>query len=326
MTVYKIYTPQDLANIANDMRGEYHLMNDIDLSEWGEWTPIRTFEGMVFEGILRGNGYCIKNITITKPSYSLGLFAGLNKATIKNVEVRNMSIDLPEHDGSSVAGGIAAHVTESSLQNCKFSGTMSNVWIGGGIVGGAESSEFFKCETNVTLSCSGTAGGILGHETQCRYNQCFSKGEITSEATAGGLIGAVYYGEVVNCYSQALVSAPWAAGGLVGEVSYTAFIVLCYASGRVNPNGEYVGGFIGVDDISSGNAAIAFNYYDSETTGMSDTKGATPKSTEEMMQQATFENWDFGAVWRIDEGASYPYFFNGKRTQCESISMTRLLV
>jgi hypothetical protein len=25
-----------------------------------------------------------------------------------------------------------------------------------------------------------------------------------------------------------------------------------------------------------------------------------------MMQQATFENWDFSTIWRIDKGQSYP--------------------
>ena len=325
MTVYKIYTPQDLANIANDMRGEYHLMNDIDLSEWGEWTPIRTFEGMVFEGILRGNGYCIKNITITKPSYSLGLFAGLNKATIKNVEVRNMSIDLPEHDGSSVAGGIAAHVTESSLQNCKFSGTMSNVWIGGGIVGVISQSKLSKCETDVVLSCSDAGGGLVGHSTYGTYEQCFTNGEITSGGSCGGIIGNSYVDVINNCYSHTAVSSTEAAaGGVIGAAYYTDSILCCYATGWVT--GERTGGLIGEDDISNEYAVITNNYYDSETTGMSDTIRATPKSTEEMMKQATFKNWNFKKIWRIEEGVSYPYFINEKSTQCESISMTRLLV
>ena len=35
-----IYTAQDLDNIRNNRSGKYILMNDIDLSSWGEWTPI----------------------------------------------------------------------------------------------------------------------------------------------------------------------------------------------------------------------------------------------------------------------------------------------
>jgi hypothetical protein len=31
-----------------------------------------------------------------------------------------------------------------------------------------------------------------------------------------------------------------------------------------------------------------------------------PKTTAEMMQQATFEGWDFDNIWTIDEGRSYP--------------------
>lgn len=323
--IYEIYTPQDLANMANDMSGEYELMNDIDLSEWGNWTPIGS-EAEGFEGILRGNGYCIKNLTITNWEYYLGLFGELHYATVENVEIRDMSIELPEYVNNTRAGGIAGYSINSSILNCKVSGTISNVWICGGIVGGAEYSDFFKCETNVSLSCSGSAGGILAHEVFCTYNQCFADGEITSDGAVGGLIGGLYYGQVTNCYSRASVSSPWAAGGLIGEASYTATILYCYAAGSVDSSGDYAGGFIGLDDISSGNAVIRNNYYDSETTGMSDTKGAAPKSTEEMMKKATFENWDFKRVWVIDEGVTYPQFVIGKRTQCESISMTRLLV
>ena len=46
-----IHTAQDLANIRSGRN--YILMNDIDLSYWGEWTPIRNF----IRGVLDGNGY-----------------------------------------------------------------------------------------------------------------------------------------------------------------------------------------------------------------------------------------------------------------------------
>jgi hypothetical protein len=63
-----------------------------------------------------------------------------------------------------------------------------------------------------------------------------------------------------------------------------------------------VGGLIG-----SLKGSVDNSYYDKETSGLSVSAGGTPKTTEEMMQQATFENWDFTNVWAIDEGSSYPY-------------------
>ncbi len=46
-----------------------------------------------------------------------------------------------------------------------------------------------------------------------------------------------------------------------------------------------------------------------KTTGLNDQGKGQPKSTEEMIQQNTFEpEWDFDTIWDIDEGSSYPYF------------------
>ena len=38
-------------------------------------------------------------------------------------------------------------------------------------------------------------------------------------------------------------------------------------------------------------------------------QGKTGKTTAEMYQQMTFENWDFGTIWWIDEGIDYPHFY-----------------
>jgi len=52
---------------------------------------------------------------------------------------------------------------------------------------------------------------------------------------------------------------------------------------------------------------IEYSYYDKETSGQDDTGKGIPKTTAEMMQQSTFETWDFTNIWRINEGNSYPY-------------------
>lgn len=50
---------------------------------------------------------------------------------------------------------------------------------------------------------------------------------------------------------------------------------------------------------------VANSYYDSQTSGKSDTGKGTPKTTAEMRRQATFEGWDFVNTWKIGENASY---------------------
>ena len=55
------------------------------------------------------------------------------------------------------------------------------------------------------------------------------------------------------------------------------------------------------------NANVSSSYHDMKVTGQNDTGNGTMKTTMEMMQQATFEGWNFTLAWAIDEGTSYPY-------------------
>lgn len=51
---------------------------------------------------------------------------------------------------------------------------------------------------------------------------------------------------------------------------------------------------------------VVNSYYDSSISGQTDTGKGEPRTTEEMKQQATFENWDFDTIWDIEEGVTYP--------------------
>ena len=62
-----IYTAQDLDNIRNNLSGNYIIMNDIDLSVWGNWYPIGVADSS-FTGELDGNGYIVKNMRIIQNS------------------------------------------------------------------------------------------------------------------------------------------------------------------------------------------------------------------------------------------------------------------
>ena len=73
---------------------------------------------------------------------------------------------------------------------------------------------------------------------------------------------------------------------------------------EVNVNGSNeVGGLAGYNEGET----IENCYYDTNTSGCSDTGKGEPKTTVEMKQQATFENWDFTNIWGIVEHVTYPY-------------------
>ncbi|MEJ6951920.1 GLUG motif-containing protein [Natronospora cellulosivora (SeqCode)] len=92
-------------------------------------------------------------------------------------------------------------------------------------------------------------------------------------------------------------------GGLVGENSRN--ISYSYSTGSVNGENN-VGGLVGYNRY---NSPIINSYYDEYTTNQNDTGKGEPKTTEDMMQEATFDGWDFENVWMIEED-SYPQLRN----------------
>jgi len=68
-----------------------------------------------------------------------------------------------------------------------------------------------------------------------------------------------------------------------------------------------VGGLVGVNS-----GTVTSSYYDSETSGQSDTGKGDPKTTAEMKSQTTFVGWDFDEVWGIDAEINdgYPYLLS----------------
>jgi len=64
--------------------------------------------------------------------------------------------------------------------------------------------------------------------------------------------------------------------------------------------------------VGSRGGSIENCYFDKNTTGQNDgvgnglSTGVTDVDTADMKQKSTFTNWDFTAVWLIDEGNDYP--------------------
>lgn len=144
---------------------------------------------------------------------------------------------------------------------------------------------------------------VFNHGT---ISNCFSTGSVTGgHNNVGGLVsGSGPTGSVLDSYSMCNVtSAGTRAGGISGYNNGN--IERCYATGFVdcvNIKGGITGGNSNV---------VADCYYNSETTGCSDTGKGTPKTTAEMKTQATYIGWDFNNVWslssQINDG--YPFLF-----------------
>ena len=220
----------DLANIKNDLAGSYVLANDITLS--GEWTPIANFTGQ-----FDGRGYSIHNMTITETDITrIGLFGSVNNATLKNVALKNIRIDIKNTTSITTAvfiGGLVGYVAgRSTVNNCFVTGSIthdllvSNSYIvsTGGVIGYADSSTTGSLtiantysQAVITGTKSGTPnfyiGGILGVSSTSYYRtsitNCYNTGNISYKAYtvyAGGIAGICGISDVAECHNTGAIS------------------------------------------------------------------------------------------------------------------------
>ena len=204
---YKISTEESLrafaaAVKADDGKGTYnlsgvsfYLANDIALT--GAWTPVGNGVSAVkdfFAGTFDGCGHTISGLNVQ----GQGLFAAINQATIRNLNVSGTVSSTVNY-----VGGIVGKVQDGTIENCSFSGSVTGGGYTGGIAGGLSSN-------NVTISgcvnaadvTGTTAGGILGYGKKIvAIRDCFYICCVTGSAMAGGIVGQLQKGTIENCYS-----------------------------------------------------------------------------------------------------------------------------
>lgn len=208
---YKISTEESLrafaaAVKADDGKGTYnlsgvsfYLANDIALT--GAWTPVGNGVSAVkdfFAGTFDGCGHTISGLNVQGSTVNQGLFAAINKATIRNLNVSGTV----SCSTKNYVGGIVGKVQDGTIENCSFSGSVTGGYTGG-IAGGLNSN-------NVTISgcvnaadvTGTTAGGILGYwKNTAAIRDCYNTGSVTGSAKAGGIVGQLSSGTIENCYS-----------------------------------------------------------------------------------------------------------------------------
>ena len=245
---YKISTEESLrafaaAVKADDGNGTYahagvtlYLAGDIALT--GTWTPVgstATYVGDFFAGTFDGCGHTISGLNVQGSAANQGLFAAINKATIRNLNVSGTV----SCGTKNYVGGIVGKVQAGTIENCSFSGSVTGGYTGG-IAGGLYSN-------NVTISgcvnaadvTGTTAGGILGHwKNTAAIRDCYNTGSVTGSAKAGGIVGQLQKGSIENCYSTGVVGGTAAQFGGIFAFS-NATVKNCYYT---LPETEVLGG------------------------------------------------------------------------------------
>ncbi len=283
-----IYDWEELAGMKLDRN--YILMNDLDEETEGyeEYASATANGGAGWIPIGTSGGGNAFTGTFNGNNYSIRdlvinrpgeNYVGVFGMVSFNAEIKNLRVEDVSIIGNDDVGGVVG----------ANGGSISNVSSSGSVVG------------------NNYVGGLIGTSIG-DINISYSLADVTGNERVGGLVGT-HDGFIANSYARGSVEGARYAGGLCG--TQNGVVENTYSTGFVNCSHADSGGLIG-----GGNATVSF--YDTETSGMSDTGKGEPKSTAEMKDEATFTvaGWDFVETWAIDDtegiNAGYPYLVAGE--------------
>ncbi len=252
------------AGDATFVSAHYVLTDDVNLSAYGNWTPIGTIN-QPFAGVFDGQNHVVTGLKIDR---SQGVYQGLfgyvsgtddaHKAQIKNVAVRDAQIRAWTEVGAVVGryGQFTQGFVEP-LENCAMIGgtiqgtsSMGQSSCVGGIVGLA-CGEIQRCYATGNIIGADNAreyGGIVG-ETYKAVKACYWTGRLSALGSYaddfGGIAGSAR-GAVTNCYTTGDITGSLDNAATLGSIVGCALdrVTNCYATGSVK-GWRAIGGIAG---------------------------------------------------------------------------------
>lgn len=283
---YLIRTEAQLRYVAEAMNDDvdwkgiwFALDSDITLTN-GEWLPIghaiqaeingqkETVSVYPFRGNFDGRDHTISGLTIGSKEapadiYLSGLFglaagehdtnlapeADEKLVTIRNIKLKDISINVDSRYEANVGGLIAWAQNGFVIDNCSVEGsinakTRESFARIGGLVGSTLRGTITDCCTNVEINAAtGTssvyAGGLAGMTNRSAQVNCFTLGNITANAESnnkamvGGLTG-MSGGTNISCYTYGNVESLITTvdvGGINGRNAGISLDYECYYNG-----------------------------------------------------------------------------------------------
>lgn len=274
----EISSIEDLKKIGHDdaypLSASYELTADIDGLD-SVFAPIGDSLDP-FMGTFNGNGHTISNLKIDEPKQSfVGLFGVVNYGTIENLKLYKANVN-----GASAVGALAGIAKDSKIHDVmSIDGFVSGVDSVGGLAG--------------VLGWSGEDDGLV--------YQIASTGMVSGRNSVGGIAGNITFVDLQNAFAISTVKGEKNVGGLFGVNngnSQWINVQTSYFAGIVEADNER--GIIGYEDESRDSLC----YFNRDLVKDENVSGL---STNEMVLKSSFEGFDFGFVWDIQEGVSYPY-------------------
>ena len=200
-----------------------------------KWEPIAFGNGSNFKGVFDGNGHSISGLYFNDSGRSyVGLFSGINAATIQNLTIKNSYIR------GRYCGALAGGLYGTTVKNCNTDAIVVGNGIAGGLAGRISRGEkengirvYAEIEncTNYGLVAGGCApgwslgtgfgiiGGIGGIVEYADIADCINKGTVTADSGVGAVAGVVKDGTVTveGCVNKGTVTDREGNSRLVGE-------------------------------------------------------------------------------------------------------------
>lgn len=300
-TVTIITNADELNAIRDNLDGDYILANDIDLSEFDNWTPIGS-DTEPFTGSFDGNGYEIKNLSIfyrrdvsNGDDYiSVGFFSAVTNGTIKNLgivnaSVRNLLYGSQTDDVTFCnAGGIAAILTNSVVFNCYYTGeivagTVYNSYSRAAAFGCASNSTISNCYASISLTAFAShmntmAAGIVAWNDSSVIDKCYATGSISAQNGAG----YTYCGGIAA-----------SGGGGITSNCVSLFDTIS-VEGNTNAGGSLIDAISAFDELKNNKSL------DTTISSLSN-RSAKSLTYAEAKEQSTYEDlqWDFLLNWKM---------------------------
>ncbi|WP_409015908.1 hypothetical protein [Anaerostipes caccae] len=262
---YQIKTPEQLNEIRNYLGNHFILQNDIDLSQsykTENWTPIIDFYGSV-----DGNGYKIKGLAVDLPTDSksnAGFIANFTMQDlycgIKNINFENVAVKGYNAGGIVGFSVVSGNISDGNriIKNCTVSGKVTSAQqngYAGGIAASLNFSQIENCEVvNMDIIC-GHGGGIAANMDLCSVKNSSFSGSIKAPeknyAHIGGIAGECESTLIDSCKTSLAASGGQDIGGICGYIERNVKLNNCVTYGTIQ-NTSFAGGVIGyTDGVSS---------------------------------------------------------------------------
>ncbi len=252
-----VSTLEEFLAIKDNPSGTYHFTNDISLRGY-EFVPWESFSG-----ILDGNGFALKNFTLSNDKAINFAMIGTNSGTIKNLTISGFTFNSTHHNVGNMNAGILTTNNTGTIEGCTITGGVVKISRSASYDRGVSQNMMFGIfagvNSGVIRNCVNEVGFDITMSAFKSYDYGTRNQTVDVRIYAGGIAGEN------------------SAGGIV-ELCRSAVTTVCTLS--TNSNGSayanvtlHIGGAVG------NNFGSCVNSYADLTGTFSGTRGSSCSGT-----------------------------------------------